>query len=100
LIYVALSAIALSRFGLWMSDSGVSLLLQQTVASERVSTVNGSLHALYSLWSAIALIVTIFTPVSRFIVVVGFSYGVVALSFLLFAVYCIKEKAKRNSATH
>ena len=94
LLYVAMASISLSRFGLWMGDNAMQLILQKTVASDKISSVNGALQALYSFWSAIALVVSIFTPVSLFLVAVGVSYGVVFISVIIYSVYFCKNPKK------
>ena len=97
LLYVAMAAIALSRFGLWMGDNAMQLILQKTVPLKQVSSVNGALQALYSFWSAIALIVSIFTPVSLFLVAVGFSYAVVVISIGIYSIYFCKNPKMSHS---
>ena len=94
LLYVAMASISLSRFGLWMGDNAMQLILQKTVPSDKVSSVNGALQALYSFWSAVALVVSIFTPVSLFLVAVGVSYGVVFISIVVYSVYFCKNPKK------
>ena len=94
LLYAAMGAMALSRFGLWMGDNAMQLILQKTVPLDKVCSVNGALQALYSFWSALALVVSIFTPVSLFLVAVGFSFAVVFISILIFSVYFIKNPKK------
>ena len=94
LLYAAMGAMALSRFGLWMGDNAMQLILQKTVPLDKVCSVNGALQALYSFWSALALVVSIFTPVSLFMVAVGFSYAVVFISILIFSVYFVKNPKK------
>lgn len=91
LLYAAMGAMALSRFGLWMGDNAMQLILQKTVPLDKVCSVNGALQALYSFWSALALVVSIFTPVSLFLVAVGFSFAVVFISILIFSVYFFKN---------
>ena len=72
----------------------MQLILQKTVPLDKVCSVNGALQALYSFWSALALVVSIFTPVSLFMVAVGFSYAVVFISILIFSVYFVKNPKK------
>lgn len=91
LIYCALTGIAASRFGLWLADNAFNLMLQKTVLEKDIANVNSALQSLYSMWSSVSLIISIFTPVSMFIVVTASSYVVVFISFMLFFVYWLKD---------
>lgn len=91
LIYCALTGIAASRFGLWLADNAFNLMLQKTVPEKDIANVNSALQSLYSMWSSVALIISIFTPVSMFIVVTTSSYGIVFISVVLFLIYWIMD---------
>lgn len=91
LIYCALTGIAASRFGLWLADNAFNLMLQKTVLEKDIANVNSALQSLYSMWSSVSLIISIFTPVSMFIVVTASSYVVVFISFMLFFIYWLKD---------
>ena len=98
LIYCALTGIAASRFGLWLADNAFNLMLQKTVPEKDIANVNSALQSLYSMWSSVALIISIFTPVSMFIVVTASSYGIVFISIVLFLIYWIRDiKDSSNS---
>lgn len=95
LIYCALTGIAASRFGLWLADNAFNLMLQKTVPEKDIANVNSALQSLYSMWSSVSLIISIFTPVSMFIVVTASSYGIVFISFVMFFVYWFKDTKRK-----
>ena len=96
LIYCALTGIAASRFGLWLADNAFNLMLQKTVPEKDIANVNSALQSLYSMWSSVSLIISIFTPVSMFIVVTASSYGIVFVSFVLSLIYWFRDTGGKS----